>query len=262
MPGDVRAPAGPLRDDAMAPVRRQPPEQAGFAMAALLVSLAVMSVLLSVALPVWNHAAKRERETELIFRGEQYARAVMLYQRQLPGAYPPDLDTLVEQRFLRRKYLDPMTEDGEFRLILQSEASALSGPGGEPEDAPEDPEDATAGLRPFSAAGNPGGFPDGVPFGSRDEQRSGGVDGNIVGVVSRSTDTSIAFYKGRSKYSEWEFVPSAASPPGAGDAGGAADGDGLGQQFGSGPGLGPGGAGGGPGRSPPDAGLRGIGRSR
>ena len=84
-------------------------------MAALLVVLGIMSLLLSMALPVWHHAARREREAELIFRGEQYARAIMLYQRQTPGAYPPDVDTLVEGRFLRRAYRDPMTADGEFR---------------------------------------------------------------------------------------------------------------------------------------------------
>ena len=52
-------------------------------MAALLVVLAVMSLMLSMALPVWHHAAQREREAELIFRGEQYARAIILYQRPL-----------------------------------------------------------------------------------------------------------------------------------------------------------------------------------
>ena len=43
----------------------------GFAMGTLLVSIFVMSLLLSMALPVWHHAAQREREAELIFRGEQ-----------------------------------------------------------------------------------------------------------------------------------------------------------------------------------------------
>ncbi len=91
-------------------------------MAALLVALAVMSLMLSMTLPVWHHAAQREREAELIFRGEQYARAIMLYQRQTPGAYSP----AVEGRFLRRAYRDPMTAGGEFRLILQSELGSLS----------------------------------------------------------------------------------------------------------------------------------------
>ena len=44
-------------------------------MAALLVSLAVMAVLMSVAMPVWRHEAQREKEAELVFRGQQYVRA-------------------------------------------------------------------------------------------------------------------------------------------------------------------------------------------
>ena len=193
--------------------------QQGFAMAALLVVLAVMSLMLSMALPVWHHAARREREAELIFRGEQYARAIMLYQRQTPGAYPPDVETLVEGRFLRRAYRDPMTADGEFRLVLQSELAALSGPGAAGRGGDdESPEQADAPLRRLGGgAGERPGFMQGArPFGGRDRNAPGGVDGNIVGVVSRSEETSIALYKGRSKYSEWVFV---STGPAAGVAG-------------------------------------------
>lgn len=57
------------------------------------------------------------------------------------------------------------------------------------------------------------------PFEDRDEDTSGGVDGNIVGVVSRSEETSIALYNGQSKYSEWVFVASPATGPGTGGRG-------------------------------------------
>ena len=70
--------------------------EAGFVMSALLVSIFIMSLLLAMALPVWHHAARRERESELIFRGEQYARAIALWQRQRPGSTPQDIDTLIE----------------------------------------------------------------------------------------------------------------------------------------------------------------------
>ena len=53
--------------------------KAGYAMAALLVAIAVMGVMLSVALPTWSHMIRREKEEELIFRGNQYARAINLY---------------------------------------------------------------------------------------------------------------------------------------------------------------------------------------
>ena len=188
-------------------MRRRAGGQQGFAMAALLVVLAIMSLLLSVALPAWRHAAQREREAELIFRGEQYARAIMLYQRQTPGAYPPDVETLVEGRFLRRAYRDPMTPDGEFRLILQSEAAGSSGPGAAGRAADDDVGADSRTRRQGGEAGARPGFMQGVrPFGDRDRGTPGGVDGNIVGVVSRSEEASIALYKGRSKYSEWVFV--------------------------------------------------------
>src|SRR5215216_2145543 len=79
----------------------------GYAMAALLVSIGVLTVIMSVALPVWRTLAQREKEAELIFRGEQYARAVNLYTRKMgPGNFPPSIDVLVQQRFLRKKYKD------------------------------------------------------------------------------------------------------------------------------------------------------------
>lgn len=96
-------------------------------MGALLVGLAAAGILMSAALPVWSQAARREREAELVFRGEQYARAVALYQRTYAGAFPPDVETLIEERFLRRQYRDPMVEHGEFRILHESDAEELPG---------------------------------------------------------------------------------------------------------------------------------------
>lgn len=92
---------------------------AGYAMAALLVALGVMSVAATIAMPVWHQAARREKEAELIFRGEQYVRAISLFQRRTgPGALPPDVNFLVEHRFLRKAYRDPMTGEA-FQVIRQ-----------------------------------------------------------------------------------------------------------------------------------------------
>ena len=68
-----------------------------------------MAVFMTMALPVWSTAAKRAREDELIFRGEQYARAIGLYQRKYANTLPPSIDVLVNEQFLRKKYLDPVT---------------------------------------------------------------------------------------------------------------------------------------------------------
>src|SRR5688572_13344051 len=102
----------------------------GYAMAALLVAMGVMAVVLSVALPVWRTLSQREKEEELIFRGNQYARAVNLYQRKFGTAYPPSFDALVAGRFLRKKYKDPIT--GEDFLPLLGSLAQPQGGGGQP----------------------------------------------------------------------------------------------------------------------------------
>ena len=88
-------------------------------MAALLVALSVMAILLSVALPTWSQMIRREKEEELIFRGNQYARALSRYQRTRPGAAPTSLDELIKERLLRKKFKDPLSpeKDGEFQLL-------------------------------------------------------------------------------------------------------------------------------------------------
>ena len=104
----------------------------GYAMAALLVSLAVMMVLMSVAMPVWKTQAQREKEAELIFRGEQIARGINLYMRKMGGAsYPPSLDVLVQNRFIRKKYKDPMTEnDTSLPMNQRGEWDIINAAGG------------------------------------------------------------------------------------------------------------------------------------
>ena len=88
----------------------------GYAMAALLVAMSVMAIVLSTAMPVYQTVARREREAELVFRGEQYARAIALFQRKYGNALPPDVDVLIDQRFLRKKYKDPIT-GGDFQYL-------------------------------------------------------------------------------------------------------------------------------------------------
>ncbi len=41
-------------------------------MVALLVALSVMAIMMGAALPAWHTLAQREKEAELVFRGEQY----------------------------------------------------------------------------------------------------------------------------------------------------------------------------------------------
>ena len=163
----------------------------GYAMDALLVALAVIGVIIGMAMPVWRTVVQREREEELIFRGRQYARAIQLFQRKYANAYPPNVDVLVEQRFLRKKYKDPVSKDGEFQVVYQSTLAqrpgGLAGQVGAP------------GMNPTRTGPRPAS---GSAFGSQ----VAGPQGGVVGVASKNKARSIRVYNGRSVYNEWQFV--------------------------------------------------------
>src|SRR5262249_55942124 len=84
-------------------------QELGYAMAALLVAMSIAAILMTVAMPTWKQMARREKEEELIFRGQQYVRALRLYGQKYANANPPSIDVLIEQRFLRKKFKDPIT---------------------------------------------------------------------------------------------------------------------------------------------------------
>ena len=166
-------------------------------MAALLVSMAVMAIAMTALMPAWRTMAQREKEAELIFRGEQYARAVGLYQRKYAGAFPPSLDVLLNEKMLRKRYVDPVSEDGEFQLLYAGQDAGQAGVAGRPGGPPP-------GL---TGAGGGGGLRGGVFAG-------GGPRGGIMGVTSKSTATSLREYNGRGRYNEWAFVATQANVQG------------------------------------------------
>ncbi len=200
---------------------RQRDPNAGYAMAGLLVAIGIMSVLMSVAMPAWRTLAKREKEAELLFRGQQYMRAIDLYQRRFPGAYPTDLEMLVEQRFLRRAYLDPMTGE-PFRILTPGSAAAAGEAEAEEDGRPRSRLSRRTERNPprpaGSALGGAAGRVSPGPFSGtlgRDQEELGG----IVGVVSRSPEESLREYNGATRYDQWLFVHQAqAVAPGAAGA--------------------------------------------
>jgi type II secretory pathway pseudopilin PulG len=210
----------------------------GYAMAALLVAIAVMAVAMTVALPVWRQAVQREKEEELVFRGQQYIRALQLYQRKYAAAYPPDIDLLVKQKFLRQKYRDPMVADGEFEVLYQGSQLRLN-PGqflsAGPEGQRQGP--GQAGSAPaLTFDSRSGAITQGTPV-----TGVAGPRGGVIGVRSKSTAESIRVYDGATHYNEWQFV----LLPSAGGRGG--PGGGMGPGLGTGSGPGRGGGRGGPG---------------
>jgi type II secretory pathway pseudopilin PulG len=162
-------------------------DDGGYILAVLLIGMAIAAVWLTASLPAWRQQAQREKEEELVFRGEQYARAIALFYIK-NNTFPPDVDTLVSQHYLRKKWKDPITND-DFDLIMAGQAapSRQSGPG------------TTPGANPGAARGTPGAsspntpsspLRGGSPAGSTQTLTGGGFQG----VASKSKDTSIRIY--------------------------------------------------------------------
>jgi type II secretory pathway pseudopilin PulG len=99
--------------------------QRGFTMALALAMVVVMGLMLMKTAPAVSAEVQRENESELIFRGEAIAAALMTYSAK-NGRYPTDLEEVmkVRPRILRQKYKDPMTPDGEWDYITQVQPGA------------------------------------------------------------------------------------------------------------------------------------------
>ncbi len=211
----------------------------GYAMVVLLISVSIMTVMMSAAMPVWKQTAQREKEAELVFRGEQYARAIGLFQRKNgPGTLPPSIDVLVQQRYLRKKYKDPITNDDFAPLLMSASTGAGQSSRQETDERSQGGRGAPqAGSGRAAGAGTGAGRSAGAGGGSsqtsapQQQGRAGQIGtgtafGGVSGVSSKSKEQSIRLYKGRNRYNEWQFVytapqvagggPNAPTAPGAG----------------------------------------------
>jgi type II secretory pathway pseudopilin PulG len=222
--------------------------QHGYAMVALMVAMSIMAIMMTVALPTWHQMAQREKEAELIFRGQQYARAIGLFQKKSgPGVLPPNIDALVEGHYLRKKYKDPITGSDFDVLLAGTPAAAPGGSAANP--APQTGSNGRGGTSGTSSSATPSAF----------GQTASTGRGGVMGVASKSQDQSIRIYNGRTHYNEWQFVYTVQTQaPGQGGAPGGQPQRGGQNQGPSGPGgVGGGQRGGGPGRGSPSGGPQG-----
>jgi uncharacterized membrane protein YgcG len=101
----------------------------GFALLLIFLMAAVVAIFMYMELPRAAFEAERQREERLVDIGKEYRRAIQLYVRETKK-FPADLDDLAKQtnnkRFLRHKYIDPMTGKDEWRLIHANQTGAFT----------------------------------------------------------------------------------------------------------------------------------------
>jgi len=213
--------------------------QSGYALL-MVVFMAALMIITAAAIQInFLTQGRREKEDELIWRGQQYARGVRLFYRK-NGRFPTSLDDLIKPgigvRYMRKAYKEPMnTVDGSWRLLYVGPAGQIIGsvkanPGGSIFPAAPAPGGAQAGTTAApqgSTGGNAGGegssgttTGQAQPAGSGSPQTANtssqqpsafGTDGTIIGgriigVASKINRSSIKIYDSGTTYRAWEFI--------------------------------------------------------
>jgi hypothetical protein len=85
----------------------------------LMLAVAVLTITMLGVASNYKRSVLRDREVEMIHRGEQYERAVRRFYVK-NGRYPVSLEQLENTnkvRYLRKRYKDPMTPDGQWKIV-------------------------------------------------------------------------------------------------------------------------------------------------
>jgi type II secretory pathway pseudopilin PulG len=214
----------------MRPTRRR--SQSGYMLLVVLIMLALLMLALTALAPHIAGQIRREREAELMHRGQQYQRAIKRYFRKF-GRYPArieDLESTSNIRFLRKRYTDPITGKDDWKLIHPGEAKitpkifgqqagavgapigaplgsplggavgAASAPGGAVGTQPT----GIGSINPAAAAAAASAF--GGAAGAQTLTRPVLGGGPIIGVSPGSEQQSLKEMDGKDHYNEWEFV--------------------------------------------------------
>jgi len=206
-------------------------KESGYVLLAVLLTMTLLLILLSVEAPRIAKQIKRDKEEEMIHRGKDYATAVKRFVHKNGGRYPVSVEQLENTnhvRFLRKKYVDPMTGDSDWKMVHVGEAQVNipapnpglsggggqnpglfnSGPGGNPPPGTPPTGQAQTQNPPTgqqqNQAGGTGQLGSLTTSGIGNGQTVGG--GQIMGVASVSKGHAIKEFNDKDEYDQWYFV--------------------------------------------------------
>jgi type II secretory pathway pseudopilin PulG len=115
----------------------------GFTFLAVMAMVMIVGISLSVTAYQWKTISKREKEKELLFRGNAIRSAIAQYVSGDPlRRYPHSLDNLVKDprtpqpvRYLRKLYKDPVNNE-EWDLIMDGASGGIIGVRSKSKDKP------------------------------------------------------------------------------------------------------------------------------
>ena len=114
--------------------------KSGFTYIAVMMLVVVMGIALSKTGTYWSTIAKREKEEELLFRGDQIKKGIEQYYKWTAqkhggqGLYPENLEELLKSKFsmapkrsLRKIYKDPMTAKADWIIFTDPASKRMMG---------------------------------------------------------------------------------------------------------------------------------------
>lgn len=101
-------------------------KQGGFSLLELMIAMFILIILLSVALPTYQRSVQAARETVLRENLWQMRRAIDQYAAD-KGKLPKSIDDLVNEKYLREKPKDPITENSEWAPIMGEDTGSADG---------------------------------------------------------------------------------------------------------------------------------------
>jgi type II secretory pathway pseudopilin PulG len=218
----------------------------GYILITLMLFITLLAMAAVAVLPEIVHQIQRDREEEMIHRAVGYSRAIRKYYKKF-GRYPSrieELENTNQQRFLRKRYQDPITRK-DFKLVRQGDPAlnmlglggvgqALNQPQGGRPGVVADPKGSVRAARPEDAnMPQVTGLPE--PQNSSTPNPAGGDSANsdtqvdaksaasssdsgpapggqvfgggpILGVASNSKATTIREFNRKNHYNDWLFI--------------------------------------------------------
>ena len=218
------------------PYSRRSDGESGHLVLLVMMAVTVGAIMLTAAVQQWSTVERREREAELMFRGNQYVKAIKLYQLEHGGALPTSLEQLYEPgprrlRYIRKLFRDPMAPDGKWGILLADPSGrGYINPNAPPaEQGVEGLDDLGKGFHftssldskskrpPQRGHGRSSGlttepgtaFPSQSGQSQAEEKNSvtapGQPPGPIVGVISLYDQGSFRRLKDKDNYADWAF---------------------------------------------------------
>ncbi|GAB3772765.1 prepilin-type N-terminal cleavage/methylation domain-containing protein [Ramlibacter monticola] len=100
--------------------------RAGFTLIELLVVMCIIALLLAVAVPRYFHSVARAREA-VLKENLTLIRDALDKHYSDTGAYPPNMETLVTKKYLRKLPEDPLTESATTWVVIPPDKSEKGG---------------------------------------------------------------------------------------------------------------------------------------